>query len=135
MIELKAPDWLKETWGMSSQKTMNHAEYQERLRGLPNRALRFIIQDATEALEAMPDGPNAGYYADEISYAGAELKRRQKSMHKWNQPVGEQLATLNRVDMMLRTAGYKSQDTLDNLRDLIKDAQRPATEEDENDAD
>lgn len=109
-------------------KIMRHAEYQERLRGLPNRALRFIIQDAQEAIQAMPDGPNAGYYADEVNYAGMELQRRQKSMHKWEQPVGDQLATLNRIDAMLRKAGYKNQDTLDNLRDLLKSAERPATE-------
>ena len=48
-------------------------------------------------------------------------------MHKWG-PVEDQIATLNRVDKMLRTAGYNSHDTLDNLRDLIKSAERPAVE-------
>jgi len=109
-------------------KTMNHAEYQARLSGLPNAALRFIIKDAQEALEAMPDGLNAGYYADEINYAGMELKNRQQTMEHWDKPVGNQLRLLNAIDRMLRDAGYNSHDTLDNLRDLIKSAQRPATE-------
>lgn len=109
---------------------MNHVEYRERLKGLPNQALRYIIMDAEEAVNAMPDGPNVGYYADEISYAGMELKNRQRTMHKWEASVGDQIATLNRVDTMLRMAGYTGQDTLDNLRDLIKSAERPATEED-----
>lgn len=115
-------------------KVMNHAEYCERLHGLPNAALRYIIKDAQEAIDAMPDGPNAGYYADEVNYAGMELKRRQKSMARWEQAVGLQLQTLNRIDRMLRAAGYTSHDTIDNLRDLIKSAERPATEEEDHDS-
>jgi len=57
-------------------KIMNHGEYPKRLKTLPIEALRFIIKDAQEAINAMPDNPNVGYYLDEISYAGMELKRR-----------------------------------------------------------
>jgi hypothetical protein len=40
-------------------------------------ALRFTIKDASEAIDAMPHGDKAGYYADEIHYCAMELKRRQ----------------------------------------------------------
>jgi hypothetical protein len=57
---------------------INHSEYQARVRTLPDASLRYIIQDAKEAIKANPDGPKAGYYADEINYAASELARRQK---------------------------------------------------------
>ena len=56
---------------------INHEFYQRRVRGLSDEQLRWIIQDATEAMEAMPDSPKAGYYADEVSYCAAELRRRK----------------------------------------------------------
>jgi hypothetical protein len=34
------------------------------------------IKDCREAIEAMPHGPKAGWYMDEIHYCAAELKRR-----------------------------------------------------------
>lgn len=58
------------------QKKMDHAAYQKRLKTKSDAELRFIIKDANEALKAMPDGENAGYYADEIHYASMELQRR-----------------------------------------------------------
>jgi len=57
-------------------KTMNHAEYQASLKGKTVVQLRFIIADCREALKGWPNHPNAGYYLDEISYCGMELKRR-----------------------------------------------------------
>ena len=39
-------------------------------------SLRFIIKDAKEAVNAMPDNPNNEYYLDEIHYAGMEIQRR-----------------------------------------------------------
>ena len=38
--------------------------------------LRAAILDCQRAIAAMPDGPKAGYYADEISVYGMELKSR-----------------------------------------------------------
>jgi hypothetical protein len=60
-------------------KKMNHAEYQKKCRGLSDAQLRFIIRDAKEAIKAMPDNPNAGYYADEVHYAAMELRIRQQA--------------------------------------------------------
>lgn len=57
-------------------KTMDHAAYQRKLKTKSEAELRFIIQDANEAQRANPDNPNNGYYADEIHYANAELRRR-----------------------------------------------------------
>lgn len=58
-------------------KTMNHTEYPRRLRSKTEAELRFIIKDATEAQQANPENPNLGYYADEVLYAAAELRRRK----------------------------------------------------------
>lgn len=58
-------------------KIMDHAKYPKRLRKLDESSLRFIIKDAGEAIAANPNNPNNGYYADEISYCGMELRRRR----------------------------------------------------------
>lgn len=58
-------------------KTMNHRAYQLSLRHKSVEELRFIIKDAGEAMRAMPNGENAGYYADEIHYAAMELRIRK----------------------------------------------------------
>lgn len=59
-------------------KTMDHGEYQRRLRSKSVSELLFIIKDAGAAALAMPDNPNCGYYLDEVSYARMELERRKK---------------------------------------------------------
>ena len=58
-------------------KTMNHSQYQKGLKRKSVAELRFIAQDAREAEEANPQGENAGFYADEVHYAAAELRRRE----------------------------------------------------------
>lgn len=60
-------------------KVMNHAAYQKSLRTKSEESLRFIIKDASAAIQAMPDNPNCGYYLDEISYCQMELNRRKKT--------------------------------------------------------
>jgi len=62
-------------------KTMNHAQYQKQLRTKSVEALRFIANDAREAVDANPYGENVGYYLDEISYCGMELNRRGIKNH------------------------------------------------------
>lgn len=57
---------------------VDHAKYPAYLRSKDDDALRFIIQDAREAMAAHPDNPKAGYYADEVAYASMELARRQR---------------------------------------------------------
>lgn len=57
-------------------KQMDHREYPRRLRARSVESLRFIIADASDALRKMPYSGNASYYADEIHYAVAELRRR-----------------------------------------------------------
>lgn len=66
---------------MSVKKTMNHAEYQKSLRSKTVTELMFIQKDAAKARDAMPDGENSGYYADEVHYAGMELRRRRLPDH------------------------------------------------------
>jgi hypothetical protein len=57
---------------------INHAEYPALLRSKSRAELLFIMKDASEARAANPDGPKAGYYSDEISYAAAEIRRRDQ---------------------------------------------------------
>jgi hypothetical protein len=35
-----------------------------------------VIQDCKRAMAAMPENPKCGQYADEIHYAGMELRKR-----------------------------------------------------------
>lgn len=59
-------------------KKMDHAEYQRNLRNKTIPELEFIIRDAKEAAQANPDGPNVGYYLDEVSYCSMELRKRAR---------------------------------------------------------
>ena len=58
---------------------INHAEYQKGLETKSYHELLFIIKDATEAANAMPDGLKVGYYLDEVNYAAMELHKRRNS--------------------------------------------------------
>jgi hypothetical protein len=58
---------------------IDHAAYQRKVRGLSDASLRYIIRDASAAIRAMPEGPKANYYADEINYCATELNRRRNS--------------------------------------------------------
>ena len=61
---------------------MNHSSYQAGLKTKSDAELRFIRNDAHEAMKANPTGAKAGYYADEICYCSMELARRQQSSGK-----------------------------------------------------
>ena len=56
---------------------INFAAVSRKARLATDASIRFIIIDARQALNAFPDGPKAGYYADEISIYAGELKHRQ----------------------------------------------------------
>lgn len=62
---------------MTYQTQIDHAACQKACRAKSDDSLRYMIQDCREAMEAMPHGHKAGYYADEIHYASMELQRRQ----------------------------------------------------------
>lgn len=62
-----------------SPMQIDHTNYPKRLKGLDSEALRFIIKDCREAINALPDNPKNGYYADEINYCVMELHRRKIS--------------------------------------------------------
>ena len=55
---------------------LNHTEYRKTVKRKTDEALMFTITDAREAMNAMPEGPKAGFYMDEIHYCAAELRRR-----------------------------------------------------------
>jgi hypothetical protein len=55
---------------------IDHAAYKRKVKTLSTASLLFIIKDAGEAIKANPDGPKAGYYADEINYCSDELRKR-----------------------------------------------------------
>lgn len=58
------------------EKIMNHTEYPKQLKNKSIAELRFIAEDAKKAVQAMPDGINAGYYLDEINYCMNEINKR-----------------------------------------------------------
>ena len=63
---------------------INHAVYQKSLKSKTVEQLQFIIKDAREAAAANPQGEKAGYYQDEVLYAGMELKLREvKAANTW----------------------------------------------------
>lgn len=55
-------------------KTMNHSEYQKKVKKMSREALLYVIQDAQKAARCA--NGNEGYYMDEIHYCSMELKRR-----------------------------------------------------------
>jgi len=59
---------------------MNHTEYMRKVKNLCEASLRYIIQDCREAIEAMPNNPKNGYYADEIHYCSMELAKRKNKV-------------------------------------------------------
>lgn len=63
-------------------KHIDHNEYPKKLKTKSIAELKFIIKDAKEAMEAMPENPNYGYYADEIHYAAMEIRRRLEAQKK-----------------------------------------------------
>ena len=109
-------------------KKMDHEACQRRMKSLPAIALKFIVDDAQAAVTAMPDGPNAGYYADEVHYAAMELQKRAVRRQRRE---AEYHAVLTQMFQILKDAGYNSYDMVDDLRDLVNDSRRPATEQDE----
>ena len=57
-------------------KVMHHSDYQESLKDRPIEQIRYIRNDAYNALQAMPEGENASYYADEVCYCSDEIHSR-----------------------------------------------------------
>lgn len=55
---------------------IDHTEYPRRLRSRSVAELRYTIADCKTAIAANPENPKCGYYADEIHYCAAELRRR-----------------------------------------------------------
>lgn len=47
--------------------------------GLCETSLNYIANDARQALDAMPDGVNAGRYADEVNDVVTVLYHRRKN--------------------------------------------------------
>jgi len=111
-----------------SGKQMRFAEYEERIIGMPSIVLRYIINDAKEAMEANPDSENNSYYSDEILLCSQELSRRLKPKNR-HERSDEFHATLTEMAVNLKNAGYNSGNMIDDLKDLINDSKRPATEE------
>jgi hypothetical protein len=53
-----------------------HSETIERLLDVNSDTLCYMILDCKRAIEAMPDNPKCGEYADTIHYAGMALRQR-----------------------------------------------------------
>ena len=57
-------------------KIMNHTDYPKSLKTKSVESLKYIIKDASEAINANPENENNGYYQDEINYCCNEINRR-----------------------------------------------------------
>lgn len=64
------------------KKVMDHSAYMKKVRKMSKESLEFVAEDASQAIRLMPDNPNNGYYADEVSYCYMELARREKKGEK-----------------------------------------------------
>lgn len=108
----------------SSVEHIDHTRYPESLKTKSESALRYIIKDAQEALKAMPNGPKAGYYQDEVNYAVNELNRRKKLNNSQLSPSRMQNDTssiyLSWIKRTLRETGVKDL-TDPELRRSLKD--------------
>lgn len=72
---------------MKDGKRINTEErYAEELKKKPRNEVSYVMNDAKNAYEAMPDGKNAGYYMAEVRLCDAELKRRdEEEEEQWKQ--------------------------------------------------
>ena len=61
---------------MAVKKYMDHNLYVASLKRLNDDALAYSLNDARSARDAMPEGINNGFYADEVHYIAAEIRRR-----------------------------------------------------------
>jgi len=58
---------------------IDHNEYQKKVVWMSDNELRWTIEDAKKAIEAMPNNPKCGIYQDEINYCTMEIARRTKA--------------------------------------------------------
>ena len=112
---------------MTGTKKMQWAQYENRIQRLPSVALQFICIDAQKAIDASPDGVNADYCANEILLCQLELCKRSRQRNGLREY--QYMNVLAEMYMILREAGYDSNEMVDDLRELVNDSQRPATEE------
>lgn len=68
---------------------IDHAAYQKKVKELSIEELQFIARDAGEAIFANPDGPKAGYYADERNYCWTEIARRRSANRRRNRAIAK----------------------------------------------
>lgn len=59
-------------------KRMDHGAYMKKVKKMTYNELLYTARDAKAAAEAYPEGPNAGYYLDEVNYCAEEMFRRDK---------------------------------------------------------
>lgn len=57
--------------------SIDHALYPKWAAEQSDEVLFFVMRDARQAEVAMPDGPKAWYYADEVNYCANEVARRR----------------------------------------------------------
>lgn len=93
----------------------------EHIERLPSVALHHMIKEARGAIEA----GKAGLYHDEMHACATELHQRKRRLVCREK---EYQNTLANVFLILKEAGYDSYEIVDDLRDLVNDSQRPATD-------
>mgnify|MGYP003651747987 CR=1 FL=1 len=60
-----------------------HSEYMKLCKSRTMDELIHVKEDCKRAIDAMPDNPKAGQYADEIHYCNMELSSRMMSVKSY----------------------------------------------------
>ena len=69
-----------------------HREYMEMVKTMPTDSLRYVIQDCSDAIEALPENPKCNQYMDEIHYCAMELRIRGEAARPHDEAVTAQMA-------------------------------------------
>ena len=101
---------------------IDHTAYPWALRKMSDADILFTIKDANEALAAHPKNPKAGYYADEINYCAAEMKRRiDESKKSRKNPKRKESYRTIELKMPAYWASYLVNDDASGLEKKEKD--------------
>ena len=85
-------------------KRINHVEYPIKLQEKTIEDILYIIEDCKKSINTNSD--NSGYYADEIHYCVAELKRRKVEI-------------IHKIDFNYIYKGQKIYDVDKKVRELV----------------
>jgi hypothetical protein len=100
---------------------LNFAEYRERLKTKTEAELLYIIKDASEAAQALPNGQKCGYYQDEVHEANRELRQRRETARKMPRVKWEDLM-MGHLEYIAECTRSDAQGMADAQHEAVKQA-------------